>query len=298
MIIATMDKIERCCRERKDYDLERLIGGDFSKLPAVEAKYHRNCYNMYLKKTTTVKSKDTIHDICFKLLVDEKVDPALSDGRALNINTLLTQFKEYLKDKEYDDYDAYTSQKLKQRLVKHYGSSICVTQEINQTQSIYSSNTCITEVINIAANYKQMIKDRELIENVDVRTEQLIERVVGILKSDIQNVKGIPILPLDPEDISRETIESLVPHSLKSFLDKLCDNFGSKHGKVIAQDIISLNSNGKKRMPKNVGLGLSLKNSTRSKEFITYLNNLGHSISYDDVLRIDTTWVTSILERR
>ena len=171
----TMDKIERCCRERKDYDLERLIGGDFSKLPAIEAKYHRNCYNMYLKKTTTVKSKDTIHDICFKLLVDEKVDPALSDGRALNINTLLTQFKEYLKDKEYDDYDAYTSQKLKQRLVKHYGSSICVTQEINQTQSIYSSNTCITEVINIAANYKQMIKDRELIENVDVRTEQLIE---------------------------------------------------------------------------------------------------------------------------
>ena len=86
---------------------------------------------------------------------------------------------------------------------------------------------------------------------------------------------------------------------MKSFLDKLCDNFGSKHGKVmsIAQDIISLNSNGKKRMPKNVGLGLSLKNSTRSKEFITYLNNLGHSISYDDVLRIDTTWATSILER-
>ena len=49
-------------------------------------------------------------------------------------------------------------------------------------------------------------------------------------------------------------------------------------------------------MPKNIGLALSLKNSIRSKEFINYLNNLGHCISYDDVLRIETTWVTALVE--
>ena len=48
-------------------------------------------------------------------------------------------------------------------------------------------------------------------------------------------------------------------------------------------------------MPKNVGLAISLKNCLRSKEFISYLNSLGHCISYDDVLRIETRWAEDIL---
>ena len=48
-------------------------------------------------------------------------------------------------------------------------------------------------------------------------------------------------------------------------------------------------------MPKNVALAMLLKNSVRSKEFITYLNKLGHCISYDTVLRIETTWAKDIL---
>ena len=42
-------------------------------------------------------------------------------------------------------------------------------------------------------------------------------------------------------------------------------------------------------MPKNIGLGVVLETSVRSKEFITLLNNLAHSVSYDDILRIDIT---------
>jgi len=49
-------------------------------------------------------------------------------------------------------------------------------------------------------------------------------------------------------------------------------------------------------MGKNVGLGISLKNSVCSKEFITNVNALGHCISYDDLLRIDTTWASSIVK--
>ena len=44
-------------------------------------------------------------------------------------------------------------------------------------------------------------------------------------------------------------------------------------------------------------MGISLKNSLRSKEFITYLYNLGHSIFYGEVLPIEATWVTDILEK-
>ena len=64
----------------------------------------------------------------------------------------------------------------------------------------------------------------------------------------------------------------------------------------IAQDIISLYSNGKKRMPINIGLVLALKRSVRSKELITLLINLGHSVGYNVILRIDTTWAAGNLE--
>ena len=80
----------------------------------------------------------------------------------------------------------------------------------------------------------------------------------------------------------------IVPASLRELLLSIC----GKNRKIasITQDIVTLCSDGKKRMPKHVGLAISLKNCLRSKEFITILNNLGHCISYDDVLRIDTTW--------
>ena len=39
-------------------------------------------------------------------------------------------------------------------------------------------------------------------------------------------------------------------------------------------------------MPKQVGLGISMKSAIRSKEFIKFLNNLGHCISYDIVFKL------------
>ena len=50
-------------------------------------------------------------------------------------------------------------------------------------------------------------------------------------------------------------------------------------------------------MPKQFGLGISLKNSLRSKEFITHLNNLGHSLCYDEVLQIEANCASNILEK-
>lgn len=45
---------------------------------------------------------------------------------------------------------------------------------------------------------------------------------------------------------------------------------------------------------KQVGLGLSMKGGIRSKKFISYLNNLGHS--YDVFLRTGTSWVMELMD--
>ena len=49
-------------------------------------------------------------------------------------------------------------------------------------------------------------------------------------------------------------------------------------------------------MPKQVGNAMALKNSLRSKEFITILNRQGDSIRYQDTLSIEAYWAADLLE--
>ena len=49
-------------------------------------------------------------------------------------------------------------------------------------------------------------------------------------------------------------------------------------------------------MSKNIGLRLVLKRFVRSKGIRTLFNNLGHTVSCDDILCINTTRATGILE--
>ena len=44
----TLDKI---AKGKNDHDLRRKVGGDFSKLPALEARYHKNCHAAYTKRS-------------------------------------------------------------------------------------------------------------------------------------------------------------------------------------------------------------------------------------------------------
>ena len=284
-----IQKLKERCREKRDVQFEARIGENFSNLPALDAKYHRSCYTMYMKDHQHNKDvQESVHDVCFNILVDY-MDPLLFEGRALDTQTLLNRYKSHLKEKNYEMYDSYTPQKLRTRILNHYGSRICITEEINRPPCTYNSGTLIGDVINIAAKHKQMLKGKDMIiENPDINEEKILQRAAVILLNEINEVETIPIHPLNPDDVCAEKVATVVPQKLKTFLDLVCNGccrgFTNKDRKVcsISQDIISVNSNGKKRMPKNIGLALSLKNSIRSKEFINYLNNLGHCISYDD----------------
>ena len=108
----------------------------------------------------------------------------------------------------------------------------------------------------------------------------LLDRVTEMSKNDISNVKRRLTQPVNPMDTTDEKVIEIVPDSLKTFLYKLLS---------ILQKFIALAVIVRKRMPKQAGLGIFLKNSLRSKEFITHLNNLGHSICYDEVLQIGAT---------
>ena len=68
---VTVDKIRTRCKEQYDVELLRLVAGVFSGLEAIEAKYNQNYYKLYLKQDKSLcTNKESVHDICFKLMIE------------------------------------------------------------------------------------------------------------------------------------------------------------------------------------------------------------------------------------
>ena len=128
---------------------------------------------------------------------------------------------------------------------------------------------------------------------------KILRYAAKVLKQEIEKVNGIEILPLNPEDISFAAMKKVVPDHLKHFLQCLCGASEHKLLRIvsIAQSIIFMSSDTQKRMPKQVGLGVSLKASLRSREYITLLNKFGENVNDHEVLGIDAYWAEEIIER-
>ena len=71
-----------------------------------------------------------------------------------------------------------------------------------------------------------------------------------------------------------DAILKVVPERLLQFLQWICGESESKKLKVLAigQSMIYTLSNGKKIMPKQVGMGMPIKSALRSKAYLTILN--------------------------
>lgn len=69
------------------------------------------------------------------------------------------------------------------------------------------------------------------------------------------------------------------------------------HQKILAcsQDILFTTSKARCRTPKHICLAVAVKHLTGSKHLVTLLPHAGHTVSYDDVQRIDTAMAEHIL---
>ena len=107
--------------------------------------------------------------------------------------------------------------------------------------------------------------------------------------------------------VSKASAEEIVPESLFMLISLLYtgyqEEFQEWHDDVktrilsICQDIIFLSSREHKLTPKNIGIGLTVHQATRSKQLLQLLHAAGHSVNYDTVLRMDNTIANDVLER-
>ena len=97
-----LQNLKKRCNEKNDLILKRKIGGDFDRLPVLDAKYHPTCFKLYMKETTQkAQGFNDFYDSCFEEFI-EQFTPLLQAGRAVLLVDLLFMYKEILKDNGYE----------------------------------------------------------------------------------------------------------------------------------------------------------------------------------------------------
>ena len=299
--LQVYDTLMNAAKCRNDETMMMRIRGE--DLVAMEAKYHRGCYRRYTAAASSSKSNGSDNNIqveygsAFLKLINEIEQKLVKEGRAYDMATLLCMYKRHLTDSGMEKAvaDMYKVQNLKRKLIQHYGEKIQFHQqyERNRSELVCSSSLNLAEIINLVAELTEATKDSRNAPAVADTCAQVLYHAAIILRSEMKSVTGIETQPLNVSDISIQKATEVVPASLKQFLRWLLQSQRAFEGEglsiddpndlnesvlkenetrnilAIGQDIISCNSGGRKKMPKNVGLGLAMKTMVRGKEIIT-----------------------------
>ena len=307
--------LERTVNLKNDSYL-KLHVGDFSKLMANEAVYHKGCHANYIKIKEKVPQSE--RDAAFAQFL-EQVEPNLKRGRAYDMSTLLALYKNIMNNVSNDPESAttYSSQNLKKRLERHFGNNIVFFQQGAAPDLVSSRDINIKDVINSAFKYKESFEDLRAANDMmtsesstlSFENAHVLFYASLIVRNLLKDTRGIQHQPLDPSDVTLEKAEELIKDEIYSFLywilssnspmdndliDKssIRESNNSLHRYIMSlgQDLVYMSSRGKTRTPKHIGLSVTCHKMTQSKEVIRLLNRNGQGVSYDEVQAIDTTW--------
>ena len=235
-------------------------------------------------------------------------------GRAFDMKTPLNIFKEKIIELDSEDVseDSYHTEKLKKKLLGHFGNSTAFQRpsDVIMPEIVFSSSIEIKDIINLASSYKERIRLRKTSEDLsgnlldasNISEESTLYYASVIIRKALEGVESIQYQPVNPRDISLEKAESFIPDRLYTFIcwiisakqassKEIISKFDVKEDNPslhrytlsLAQDMLFMKSMGEVRAPKHVGMSISCHKMTQSKIIVQMLNRHGHSISYDEV---------------
>ena len=259
------------------------IGGDFTKLAALEARYHKTCHASYIKHNTNTKKQNDLAlcDNAFINFDNEYFNPLITSGRAVNMQTLLQKYQEQLiiNGISMSDTEKCRAEELKTCLTSKDGSSLIFASQKNPAapQIVYS-DIDIVDVINTAYKHKKILScndtEQELSDissNTSSNPYIVLHQTTLILKEVLQSSTGIETTTLNPYDITFEKAKDVVSNIVTKFLEFFIGKANKSITRIlsIAQDLIFVTSNDRIKTPKHAGLAFSMKNDLRAKTHIS-----------------------------
>ena len=298
---------EACLRlaAEKHADDAMLLRIRSEDLIAMDVVYHSACLSTYITTapaTTYSPLEQSLHDSAFQKLIDEIQEDLMENKKAFVISHLLEIYKSYLPS----GAQSYTSQKLQNKLTKHYGSNICIQSQQGQSKSnfILSSHITLHDAIDAASQLKQELKSMQFENEVDVTSardsvESTLYKAATILRQDITACKTSKEYPSVAEMNLLESCKALPP--LIKFLLWLIslDQYNTFSDVETAPDMVLrqaitlsdmiLSANKKAMTPLHVGLAVHLYHEYGSRNLIEILHAHGVCISYDELRRFTTS---------
>ena len=116
----------------------------------------------------------------------------------------------------------YRKEKLKNRLVKHYGTKIVFQPQLNPSlpELVFSNGVKLQDVINTSSKLRQDVKFQDVEDEFQTTSSNEAERILylaaKILQKELQATVGIQYNPVSPDDISQDNAEAIVPNKLFS----------------------------------------------------------------------------------
>ena len=283
-------------------------------LVAADAKYHKNCFSLYVAKKgkSLGTDKDSQYEAAFQELAED-ITPGIRKGKAYDMASLLTRFRETLDRREIGS-ESYTKQHLKSHMEKHFGDDVVFSQPSHRSKPeiVYSSTVKVKDVLNAWADNTPVPENK--CKGSETVTAEDIFRVANYVKKKIKECTGISRRLLDVRDISTEQIKKLIPGCLYWLIRLLitsderdyqsldgsstCNNLAAERQVIsIAQDIIHCSSNSRTKLPKHISLALCVHHLTSSRLLVTLLNKMGHCCSYDEMRATDTSIASEVLAK-
>ena len=157
-------KILDAARRNSDYEIEsKVLHEQFYD----KALYHNGCICKYLMKTPkeTVKeeTESSDHDLAFEKLISDINSDLMVNHKVFLMSTLLEKYCALLPEERANKY---TSQKLQNRLLRHYGQSIIIQSHGHgRSNIVFSSSVSIGDAINTDSQLKSDLKVAQMTTN-------------------------------------------------------------------------------------------------------------------------------------
>ena len=237
-------------------------------------------------------------------------------GKAFEMKTLLVQYEAFLQK---FGIASYRAEKLKKRLSNYFKDKLTFHKPggNNQSELVYSNEVDLRTTINKIAELKRKIKEDEIEKYLfsDMTDSDHITLVNAsvLIRSAIKDVHGIATKSsIDKTDITEEKAKDMIPEILFRFAACLLggnlapdivkdrndmDNDMERRVVSLCQDIIYTVRKSRVKTPKHIGLAMSVKHLTGSKQLVNMLHSQGHCISYDDLCRVESAIASDTLHK-
>ena len=283
---------------------------------AIEVRYHMKCYKnytnfLYRQDETCETNSTPLYNAGYEQFCVEVLEDLIKKKEITYMSRLYKKFVNIVQRVEGADASSFRKFRLKQRLMKSYPQLVFVTpSHRNVSEIVFTENLCAKDVVR-DGGYADAGCDDNDDDDKDSQSQtkpilnelHILYHASMLLKEKLATVQGLQV-PWPPlaADINDENVENIVEPSLFNFLawtlgfsnDAQVSSYvavtdkQNSRVKSLAQEMVLIASDGRKFTPKSLSLAMAMRQLTGSSKVIELLNQFGHCLSHNFVLRHET----------